>query len=183
MQWSSSESPYRMNLFFFFSLLTSLTFQEYLPLLSEQFLCGWEPSQGPRHLLLTEALVLRWSGSLYLGFGQTSRSRKPSQHGQSSCFDHLSERWFGKCTERPFCSADRNYANSLKNRAFSLVSEVFQIDPLHQPRPDPEFPEKYRKNTTRAEILELKRIPQKYRKIPFLVFWGYLFGIFGVFLG
>ena len=50
--------------------------------------------------------------------------------------------------------------------------------------PDPEFPQK---NTPQAEILELQentpKIPKKYQKCAFLVFWGYFFGIFGAFWG
>ena len=46
---------------------------------------------------------------------------------------------------------------------------------------------KYRKNTPRAEILEPQentpKIPEKIPKCAFLVFWGYFFGIFGVFWG
>ena len=67
--------------------------------------------------------------------------------------------------------------------------------PLRTPRPATEprdgptrnFHEKYQKNTPRAEILEPQentpKIPTKYQKCAFLVFWGYFFGIFGVFWG
>ena len=61
--------------------------------------------------------------------------------------------------------------------------------PATEPRDGPSrnFHEKYRKNTPRAEILEpqenTEKIPKKYQKCVFLVFWGYFFGIFGVFWG
>ena len=49
------------------------------------------------------------------------------------------------------------------------------------------FHEKYRKNTPRAEILEYpentKKNTEQIPKMRILVFWGYFWGIFGVFWG
>ena len=61
--------------------------------------------------------------------------------------------------------------------------------PATEPRDGPtrNFHEKYRKNTPRAEILEpqenTQKIPKKYQKCAFLVFWGYFLVFSGYFGG
>ena len=61
--------------------------------------------------------------------------------------------------------------------------------PAAEPRDVPtlNFHKEYRKNTPRAEIPERQentpKIPKKYQKPAFLVFFGVFFGVFGVFWG